>query len=384
MTQVLSEPNLGKPFQDSVHDDTKELDGPRRTFATPYRQSCTNLRSDLADLLGTLDVQCGERREQQKREAHILKVQQWSRVQQKKQMQREFENQNKDKVPFAPPKAPDYFQRPIVDDSPATNHTVNALHQGIFNTPGWYATHQEPPKKGWSHPPCKAAGWVPEPDTKGGWDDGTKNAYRGHKGEFAEKPRHQLSEKELKFATKRDQAVNKATVLSHRDTMIRTSGALKKQLLEATVEPFSCLKKDQDAWVLQRVTNHETFSDPPKDKEYLHLDVLKDFVVASARRTDPSLDIVAGDPYRTNFWRQPKGKTVGTTRRHQEAQLLTTPACALRARAEAERHQRMVEEQRKASMGLSKTPAGSKAEPGLLGQRSASMGALSTNVAAVR
>lgn len=321
--QVLSEPDLRRDFL-GQHE------------AAPHKETIRPYRSGLADLMGTLDVQCAVRREEKRQLDIQLKAQE--RVRQEVRQRALDEATSGERPAWTYTDAPGYFEPPKIDTSASFNHTKNRSVQGIYDCPSWRAPHVE----------------------TGGWEPATKNENAGLYGEFGPKPKHQLSPTENKFAAKLDKTLAKTRSLEARDAFLGSSGSFKRQVIEATADEHSCLKKTKQAWNAQLVSTHEHFSNPDATKpgDYLHLDVIKPYVTNADRAMSYERDIVVGKPYRTNHWHQPKGQLTGTAHRHAAALELLTPSGVRKVRLKEEREVRMAATRTMAGRSKSATSVG--------------------------
>merc|ERR1719408_447708 len=130
-----------------------------------------------------------------------------------------------------------------------------------------------------------------------------------------------MTEEEMKTKAKLDASVERMTALAKQDALDQTTGYIRKQTMENSLDDHSCLRRVKKPWVEQRVTTHTYFhTHKPGDFEYDETLIM--FIQDADRSKDNSCNIIVGDHRKKSFWRYPASPVVPPNRRQVRAQEL--------------------------------------------------------------
>lgn len=327
MRQVLSDPALRSEFFRAEEVQVPEPPAPPQSAPLYKSRSHAALPSSapprpgaLDDVFQDLDRSAATRDKQRASTRESDKIKERSRLFDLRKSAEAFSHPGGDRPAWTycdPPMLvnPVPYER---DTSKTCNKTSGFLG-GIYDTP-----EVKPPH------------W--EKDVLGAWNP-TKKTERAD-GLFGSKARHRMGPTELVFADRLDGAVRRIEEQEHQDTLAKTVGHLKKQVIEATAEPHSSLNRGQQAWVEQRVATWGYFStpDPYKPGEQHYDEYLTTAIWQPWRTTSMQRNFITCRDGQTNHWKQPQaGYKAGTAKKLKEAERLCTPSGVRKQRLEEKR-----------------------------------------------
>jgi hypothetical protein len=161
---------------------------------------------------------------------------------------------------------------------------------------------------------------------KTGWAYSQTNLHGDRLGEFRDKEfqKTAMTEEEMKTKAKLDASVERMTALAKQDALDKTSGYIRKQTMENSLDDHSCLRRVKQPWADQRVTTHTYFHthNPYKPGDFDYDETLVTFIQESERAKDSSLNIIVGDHRKKSYWKCPSSPVVPPNRRQIRAQEL--------------------------------------------------------------
>jgi hypothetical protein len=273
------------------------------------KTSHADFRGSLQQELQYLDMQSKKRRAEAKRRRETERFKADSRRGHEKFM--EGQRLGKQRPPWTYTDAPGFLQQPLIEQCEALTCNTNALMCWIYEV-------QHPDFKPPHH----------EKDVYGGWTPFMTNIRNEQLYEFKDKEWQggKMSPAEKMYKERLDRSVELATQLTKQDALERTSGSKKKEILERTVDAFSCLKKTQAAWKTQQVSTH-TYFEPPKyatTQEHpgdCYDETIQQYINQPDRATSFKKNMVTASNSKS-FWKPPTRGVTGTNRRLTASQEL--------------------------------------------------------------
>jgi hypothetical protein len=219
---------------------------------------------------------------------------------------RENTRLGKERPPWNVSNSGNFFEPPSYDEEPSMTSIKNEFLTGIY---------------GLKHPDFKPPHH--ESNVFGGWTYHQTNLRGEMLYEFKDKERQgtPMSAVEKMYKERLDRSIEKATALAQKDSLERTDGSIRKELLVANADEQSCLRKDKPVW---QVATPRDYFEPPRYSAKIEPYGLADYIMQPERAMSFKTNIVtsAANSLAKSFWRPTKTGPSGANRRYVQAQEL--------------------------------------------------------------